>query len=128
MRGTGRRWVRLTQFVSCSLSSDALGRFQRLKRQKLPPFARGLCLLEPRQVTEGGFFVGGGFKFSSRRFVRPRTLYERNRSTLARGWFLRAAPAAELWLRSVSMLGLSALAMGDHGEASPASGGALERE
>ena len=69
MRGTGRRWVRLTQFVSCSLSSDALGRFQRLKRQKLPPFARGLCLLEPRQVTEGGFFVGGGFKFSSVSFV-----------------------------------------------------------
>ena len=40
-------------------------------------------------------------------------------------WAWAAEPAAELWLRSVSMLGLSALAMGGHGEASPGSGAAL---
>ena len=38
-------------------------------------------------------------------------------------WASAAEPAAELWLRSVSMLGLSALAIGSHGEASPGSGG-----
>ncbi len=65
LRGTGRRWVRLTEFMCCSLSSDALGRFRRCAEQEFPPFAESLR--EASLAAERVFFFGGGF--SSTRFV-----------------------------------------------------------